>query len=287
MNNTLKQLRTGRAKAVMDGTPAPVAFYWDDPELLTDDTDGGPFQIWFNDMIDDWYGISAAMIVEALLNADGRDVLVHLNSPGGMVTEGLSIHSTFKQYAGKVTMRVEGLAASAASFIMLAADEVVIEPNAMVMIHDAWDITIGGPAEHQKALDLLVKVSNNIASMYAGKSGGEAEDWRAAMVEETWYIGQEAVDAGLVDSVADDEAEVPESVAAFGARSRWCAMHDKAPKRAGGKITVRPAALVDTDALATAVAAQKTNTPAPPESKEPETPTWWATLHSGLKGVRQ
>jgi len=230
--NALKQLRAARMRSAAEGSPQPVAFFWDDPELLTVDGDT-TFEIHFNDLIDDWFGISASMIVEALIAAGGRDVLVHLNSPGGMVTEGLSIHSQFKQYAGKVTMRVEGIAASAASFMMLAADEVLIEPNALVMIHDAWDVTDGPASEHRKTADLLDKISDSIASMYAGKAGGDAADWRAAMLEETWYVGQEAVDAGLVDALTDDRAAadtVEETTAA--ARTDWRGVFDIAPRRA-------------------------------------------------------
>jgi len=230
--NALKQLRAARMRSAAEGSPQPVAFFWDDPELLTVDGDT-TFEIHFNDLIDDWFGISASMIVEALIAAGGRDVLVHLNSPGGMVTEGLSIHSQFKQYAGKVTMRVEGIAASAASFMMLAADEVLIEPNALVMIHDAWDVTAGPASEHRKTADLLDKISDSIASMYAGKAGGDAADWRTAMLEETWYVGQEAVDAGLVDALTDDRAAadtVEETTAA--ARTDWRGVFDIAPRRA-------------------------------------------------------
>lgn len=297
--NPLQQVRAHRVKALRNGAPEPVAFgYWDDPALLTDSS-GDVFQIWFNDMIDDWFGISSAMIVEALLNADGRDVLVHLNSPGGMVFEGMAIHSAFKQHAGKVTMRVEGLAASAASFVMLAGDEVLIEPNAMVMIHDAWDMTIGPASEHRKTADLLDKVSGSIASMYAGKSGSEsgndAEAWRAAMLEETWYVGQEAVAAGLVDSVTDvdtDEETSAAAASAAGARAqRWGGIFAKTPKRTGGKITVKPAALVDTaTALAglTDFSEKIGKQKAAPAATSPETqPAWWAKLQSGLKGVPQ
>lgn len=198
--NQFKQLRAARVQALADGTAAPVAFFWEDPELTTAEGANG-FEIYFNDMIDDWFGISSSMIVEALQAAGGRDVLVHVNSPGGMVFEGLAIYSALKQYAGKVTMRVEGLAASAASFVICAGDETIIEPGAMIMIHDAWNITIGDAADHRKEADVLDKVSDSIAAMYAEKSGTDAAAWRTAMVEETWYGSAESVTVGLADSV--------------------------------------------------------------------------------------
>lgn len=264
------------------------ASFWGDPELTTSGA-GDVFEIWFDDMIDDWFGISAAMIVSALLEADGRDVLVHLNSPGGMVTEGLAIYNTIRQYGGKVTMRVEGLAASAASFVMLAGDEVVIEPTGMIMIHDAWDISIGPAVEHRRTADLLDKVSDNIAGIYASKGGGTAAEWRTRMTENgeigTWYIGQEAVDAGLADSVTGGGEDGDTATA------RWSGIFAGAPKR-----TMTPAAMAalpsdpvtpktavdETPQLATVTASNRSVdiTPAP----EPAASSW-TTFQSGLKGL--
>lgn len=219
-----KRVRGARAKALADGSGEPVAFWFDDPELTT--VDGSVFEIHFNDMIDDWFGISSAMVTEALLAANGKDVLVHVNSPGGMVFEGLSIHSAFKQYSGKVTMRVEGLAASAASYVIMAGDEILIEPGAMIMIHDASDFTIGNAAEHRKTADVLDKVSDSIAAIYADRSGTDSAVWRAAMLEEIWYGGQEAVDAGLADSVVTALATEPDD----SGRRRWTALFDRMPE---------------------------------------------------------
>jgi ATP-dependent protease ClpP protease subunit len=292
--NALKQLRNARMRSAAEGSPTPVNFFWDDPELLTVDT-GDTFEIHFNDLIDDWFGISAAMIVEALIAADGRDVLVHLNSPGGMVFEGVSIHSQFKQYAGKVTMRVEGLAASAASFVMLAADEVLIEPGAMVMIHDAWNITIGDAAAHRKEADLLDKLSNNIAEMYAGKAGGTAEQWRGAMVEETWYTGQEAVDAGLADALTADPAATDDEDTTAAAIN-WTTVFDVAP-RLPVDLTQPPPALpagldhVDLGAVAAAVdawrAQQKQDIPAPvTAAADTQTSAEWSSFIDRMKGLK-
>lgn len=223
-----KRVRGARAKALAEGSAAPIAFWFDDPELTT--VDGAVFEIHFNDMIDDWFGISSAMVTEALLAANGKDVLVHVNSPGGMVFEGLSIHSAFKQYAGKVTMRVEGLAASAASYVICAGDEILIEPGAMIMIHDASDFTIGDAAEHRKTADVLDKVSDSIAAIYAERAGGEVATWRAAMLEETWYGGSEAVDVGLADSVVTAAATEPSDRETRTPVARWSGLFDKMPR---------------------------------------------------------
>lgn len=196
--NPLQQLRNARMKALQDGTQiAPRDFRC---EISSDAA-----EIYMFDIIDDWFGITAADVVMALQQAGGADVLVHVNCPGGMVTEGLAIYNTFKNYEGAVEFRIEGIAASAASFVVLAGNKVTIEQNAMFMIHDAWDVTIGPAAEHRLTADLLDKISDNLAGIYANKAGKNSAYWRDAMTKDgegTWYMGQEAVDAGLVDEVS-------------------------------------------------------------------------------------
>lgn len=157
-------------------------------------------------------GVSASDVAEALREAGPGPVNVRLNSGGGDVFDGVAIHSLLARHAGVVTVYVDGLAASAASFIMLAGDHIVSARNAMIMIHDGMTGTYGGPATHQRSMDLLNKVSDNIADMYAERAGEDAEHWRAVMSvngeDGTWYTGQEALTAGLVDeltTVPDDE----------------------------------------------------------------------------------
>lgn len=163
---------------------------------------------WFSD------GISASDVAAALRDAGAGPVNVRLNSGGGDVFDGIAIHTLLARHPGTVTVYVDGLAASAASFIMLAGDRVVSARNAMIMIHDGMTMTYGGPATHQRSLDLLTKVSDNIADMYAEKAGEDAQFWRAAMEQNgedgTWYTGTEALDAGLVDELTEvpDEQDV-------------------------------------------------------------------------------
>lgn len=288
--NPLAQVRAARIRAYAEGTPTPVAFFWDDPELLT--VDGDTFEIHFNDMIDDWFGISAAMIVEALIAADGRDVLVHLNSPGGMYTEGLAIHSQFAAYTGNVTMRIAGLAASAASFVMLAGDRIEITPGSLVMVHDAWDYTSGPEDEHLKTANLLGKVSDSIARMYTTKAGGDAAGWRTIMKAETWYADQEAVDAGLVDAVTGDSAAGQTGDADGTAAARqWSGIFARAPKRTGGLVPAPAATIVPSrNAQAAGIPIITIPTPTEPVAKPVAKPAAaaldWATLQKGLKGLQ-
>lgn len=176
---------------------------------------------WFDE------GIGAADVAAALRDAGPGPVNVRLNSPGGDVFDGVAIHSLLARHPGTVTVYVDGLAASAASFIMLAGDRIVSARNAFVMIHGAMTGTYGNAGTHREAADLLDKVSDNIADMYAERAGEDPQHWRDLMdanrEDGTWYTGQEAMDAGLVDElteVPDDEIEWDNRRTA-GALSAW------------------------------------------------------------------
>jgi len=154
-------------------------------------------------------GISASDVADALTSAGPGPVNVRINSGGGDVFDGVAIHSLLARHPGQVTVYVDGLAASAASFIMLAGDRVIASRNSMIMVHDAMTFTFGAAASHQRAIDLLAKVSDNIADMYAEKAGEDVAHWRAIMTENgedgVWYTGQEALDKGLVDEITGGE----------------------------------------------------------------------------------
>ena len=246
MKNPFRQLHDARIRALKEGSPLPIDF-------RAEFDDSNEVEIYLYDVIDDWVGVAATDIIYALAQADERDVLMHLNSPGGIVTEGLAIYNTLKNYQGNVTVRVEGMAASAASFVMLAANTVEIEPNAMVMIHDAWGLTVGPAEDHRQSADVLDKMSDNIATIYAKKSGDSAEHWRDLMKAETWYVGQEAVDAGLVDKTTEEDSEHEAE------NNKWrTGIFARAPKRVAAS-AVSP--------------------------KKPEPAYDFAALREGLKGV--
>lgn len=159
-------------------------------------------EIWLFDEIGYW-GISAEQFVEQLRAITAANIDLHINSPGGEIFDGLAIHSCLKAHPAKVTTYVDGLAASAASFIAMAGDRIVINRNAMMMVHDASGLCWDNAAGMRTMADLLDKLSNNIADVYTQRAGGTVEEWRAVMLAETWYTGAEAVDAGLADEVSD------------------------------------------------------------------------------------
>lgn len=158
-----------------------------------------------------WFGgVTAADFVAEITALDVEQIDLHINSPGGDVYEGLAILNSLRQHKARVVVTVDGVAASAASFIAMAGDEVIMARNSELMIHEAMGICIGWASDMRDMGDRLDKISNNIASIYADRAGGSVEDWRAAMTAETWYSDQEAVDAGLADrvlSTSDEDAE--------------------------------------------------------------------------------
>lgn len=180
------------------------------------------------DPIDDWggdWGVSAKEFAASLnsLPDDVHTIQLHINSPGGLVFEAVAILNQLRQHSARVVAVVDGLAASAASYIATGADEVQMAPNSTLMIHDAWGFAIGNAADMRQSADLLDRLSNNIASIYAAKAGGTVEDWRAAMLAESWYSAEEAVTAGLADSIVGTEQDQPDAAKALASAdtSEW------------------------------------------------------------------
>ena len=163
----------------------------------------GPAEMYIYDEIDGsgWWGISARDVIESLMQVTASSITLHLNSPGGDVFDAYAIYNALRNHPATVDVVVDGLAASAASYIMLAGDTVTMEPAASVMIHDAIGMTYGNASDHELMRDLLDKQSGIVAQIYAERAGGTADEWRTAMKAETWYTADEAVAAGLADSV--------------------------------------------------------------------------------------
>lgn len=171
-----------------------------------DDTERA--EVFIYGAISDWYGdVNAADFVQALAAISAPAIDVRVNSPGGLVFDAVAIYTALKEHAAEVHVRVDGIAASAASFIAQAGDTISIAKPARMMIHDAQGFTIGGPAEHAEMLELLDDLSDMIAGIYADRAGGTVADWREPMRATTWYTAADAVQAGLADAVlgAGDE----------------------------------------------------------------------------------
>lgn len=162
------------------------------------------------DVIGGFCGLDAAAMVEQIDALDVDEIRMYINSPGGDVYDAIAITNALRRNRARVVSVVDGLAASAASFIAQAGDEVVMGRNSEMMVHDAWGLCVGNAQDMRELADDLDRVSDNIASMYAERSGTSATAWRDVMRSEAWYSADEAVAAGLadrVDEAPEDEAD--------------------------------------------------------------------------------
>lgn len=182
------------------------------PELTPRAEEGlvdGVAELWLYDPIDSWggdWGVSAKEFTVALaeLPDSVQTIRLYINSPGGEIWDALAIVNQLIRHPARTVAVVDGIAASAASMIAAACDELRMGVGAQLMIHDAWNIAIGDEAAMLAAAARLSRDSDTIAAIYAAKAGGTIEGWRELMRAETWYDPAEAVAAGLADSLADD-----------------------------------------------------------------------------------
>lgn len=167
----------------------------------------------YDDIGDDFFtgGISASDFAANLATVKGA-LEVHINSGGGNVFHGVAIADAIRSHKGRVVTVVDGVAASIASVIAQAGQERIMAPGSMIMIHDASGFCDGNAADMAKTAEVLSKVSDSIAGQYAKRAGGTKEEWRQAMQAESWYTDEEAVAAGLADSIGEGPACWPASL---------------------------------------------------------------------------
>lgn len=200
----LRKLRQHAHPAVEGAAPVRA-------EIPAPSIEGNVATIRLYDVIDsfgEFWGVSAREFATVLdeLPSNVAEIQLLINCPGGDAFEGVAIMNLLRRHDARVVAVVEGIAASAASFIACAADELVMSRNSELMIHDAWGICIGNAGDMEKTAEILNHVSDNIADVYAQKSGGTVEFWRDVMRDEAWYSAAEAVEAGLADRV-DEKVE--------------------------------------------------------------------------------
>ena len=139
------------------------------------------------------------------------DIVIKLNSPGGDVFEGIEIYNYLKDHPSNVTVEVTGVAASAATFIVAGADEVIMNIGTSLMIHEASTFTWGNKSDIQKTLNALETIDESILSIYSEKTGQSNDQLEEWMNEEKWFTADEAVEFGFADSVKRDNVESVES----------------------------------------------------------------------------
>jgi HK97 family phage prohead protease len=154
-------------------------------------------------------GVNAKEFAADLEQITAPNIKLRINSPGGSVFDGIAIHSALLHHPARVTAYVDGLAASAASFIAMAGDEIVMMPGSQLMIHDASATVDGNADDMARFVTFLDRQSDNIADMYMRVGGGTREEWRELMLDETWMFADEAVQMGLADRVEQVERRRP------------------------------------------------------------------------------
>lgn len=183
--------------------------------------------VYVYDVIDRDWGASAKSLVEALASMKGQPVALHINSPGGDVFEARAMVAAIRAHDAPVTTYIDGLAASAATYLALAGDKVHITDGGLFMVHNSWTLAWGNKHEMRTTADLLDKIDGTIAADYARKTNASVEQIAAWMDAETWFTAEEAKAAGFVDEIggaADDNAK---------AAGRWnLSAYANAPKPA-------------------------------------------------------
>jgi len=197
-NRLLKLLADNRASEVRRFEVVRNADTPDEAEVFIYDA------IVENDLDAEWWGgVSPQAFVKQLRGLDVATLHVRINSPGGSVFAGRAIETALREHKARVVVHVDGLAASAASFIAMAGDEIVMAAGAMMMIHKGWTWAWGNADELKATAELLDKIDGTLVQTYVARSGQTGEQVAAWLAAETWFTAQEAVDAGLADSVAE------------------------------------------------------------------------------------
>ncbi len=163
---------------------------------------------WFDDDV-------TPQIFKDELNSGSGDITVWINSPGGDCIAAAQIYNMLMDYKGNVTVKIDGIAASAASVIAMAGTKVLVSPVSMLMIHNPMTIAYGNSAEMQKAIDMLGSVKDSILNAYEIKTGLSRTKLSHLMDAETWMDANKAIELGFADeimqrSAATDEVPVPQ-----------------------------------------------------------------------------
>jgi len=165
---------------------------------------------------DSWFDddVTPQLFKEELVNGSG-DITVWINSPGGDCVAAAQIYNMLREYEGNVTVKIDGIAASAASVIAMAGDKVLMSPVSMMMIHNPMTIAFGDSGEMQKAIDMLKSVKDSIINAYEIKTGLSRAKLAHLMDAETWMDAGKAVELGFADEIikrngAVEDLEIPQ-----------------------------------------------------------------------------
>lgn len=165
-------------------------------------------EIWLYDQVGEGFfgGMSAKTFVQELNKLGQVDTVnLHINSPGGSVFDGVAIYNALKNHPARIEVDVDSVAASIASVIAMAGDEIRIAANSMMMIHDPYGMSMGNADDMRKTADLLDQIKGVIVSTYAKRTGETESSIAKLMHDETWMSADDALRLGFVDSITEEQ----------------------------------------------------------------------------------
>lgn len=208
------ELKLSRPPKVHAYEPDPALLRAWTPGLRAENSDGANVITILDQIGADWYGegVTSKRIAAALRSIKADEIVVDINSPGGDFFEGVAIYNLLRQDPRKVTVRILSLAASAASVIAMAGDEVQIGRAGFLMVHNAWVVAVGNRHDLAEAASTMEPFDDAMAAVYAEKAGVDRTQAAAWMDGETWFNGEDAVNAGLADTfLSADLVDVPQA----------------------------------------------------------------------------
>lgn len=182
-------------------------------------TEADTDEVFVYDAIDDWWGISPGQIIESLDQVTSNNINLRINSPGGVVTDGMAIMTAFARHKATVRTFNDGLAASMGSVLMMAGSEITMAQGSWLMNHNPWGFVIGDWRDMLAASDTTKKFGDQLAGVYhkatSQRDGLDLEEIKSDMDAETWYTADEALEAGFIDNITDVVPEKSAKKASF------------------------------------------------------------------------
>lgn len=215
MKRIMPMARTDRPRAEMQCDLSPRALDRWAPNIMAAAEKDNTISVFDPIGVDFWTGegVTAKRIAGALRTIGAaNDVVVNINSPGGDLFEGLAIYNLLREHKGQVTVKVLGLAASAASIIAMAGDDIQIARAGFLTIHDTWVAAVGNADDLRDVADQLEPFDAAMADIYAARSGMDVKAVKKMMDAETWIGGADAVERGFADALLPSD-EVKEDAA--------------------------------------------------------------------------
>ncbi|MDP4117592.1 MAG: Clp protease ClpP [Bacillota bacterium] len=183
-----------------------------------------------------WWGdeVTPKLFMSDLAGYAGKDITVWINSPGGDVVAGSQIYTSLKEHKGQVTVKIDGIAASAASVIAMAGDFVYMSPTSLLMIHDPMTIAMGNADDMRQCIDVLNECKESIINAYSLKTGISRAKISRLMTDETWMNARKAVELGFADKILytdkEPETETVLDSYLFGRKTVFNSLVAKLPK---------------------------------------------------------